>query len=287
MFNIVRAMFTPGKLYFGTAGIPNSTPRKSTVNGIKRISELSLDSMEIEFVRGVRMSEKSAEEVRNIARQLGVILTVHAPYYINLNSSDKSKVEASIQRIVESAKLGHLAGAWSVVFHSGYYGGSSHEEAYRNVLEALKVVITTLKDMGIEIWIRPEVMGGISEIGSLEETIRLSEDLDNYVMPCIDFAHLHARTNGKYNNYEEFAQILELLEKRLGRLALNNMHIHVSGIEYGEKGEIRHLNLLESDLNYKDLLKTLKEFNVKGIIISESPNLEEDAILMKNTYMEL
>ncbi|MEM1559916.1 MAG: TIM barrel protein [Ignisphaera sp.] len=280
-------MFTPSKLYFGTAGIPNSTSKKSTINGIKRIIELGLDSMEIEFVRGIRMSEKSAEEVRNTAQQLGVLLTVHAPYYINLNSSESSKIEASIQRIVESAKLGYIAGAWSVVFHSGYYGESASEEAYRNVKGALKVVINTLKDIGVEIWIRPEVMGGISEIGSLEEIIRLSEDLDDYIMPCIDFAHLHARSNGKYNTYEEFTQILELLEKRLGRIALDTMHIHVSGIEYGEKGEIKHLNLIESDLNYKDLIKALKEFSIKGVIISESPNLEEDAILIKNIYMNL
>lgn len=280
-------MFIPSRLYFGTAGIPNSTPRKTTVDGIKRIVELGLDSMEIEFVRGIKMSLETAREVRNIAEKHGVVLTVHAPYYINLNSSDSSKVQASIQRIIESARVGFAAGAWSVVFHSGYYGGITKETAYRNIKEALKNVVTTLRGMGIEIWVRPEVMGGISEFGSLEEVLRLSEELNDYVLPCIDFAHLHARSRGRFNTYSEFVQVLEIIEKSLGRTALDNMHIHVSGIEYGEKGEIKHLNLNESDLNYRDLIKAIKEFNVKGVIISESPNLEEDALIMKMLYSGL
>uniref|UniRef100_A0A7C2ZPU7 Xylose isomerase-like TIM barrel domain-containing protein n=1 Tax=Ignisphaera aggregans TaxID=334771 RepID=A0A7C2ZPU7_9CREN len=280
-------MFRPDRLYFGTAGIPNSTPKKTTVNGIIRVAELGLDAMELEFVRGIRMSEDMAREVRSTAQQYKVVLTVHAPYYINLNSSDQAKVQASIRRIVESARVGYLAGAWSVVFHSGYYGGMDSENAFRRVKEALKIVIDTLKDMGIDIWVRPEVMGSTSEVGTLSEVIRLAEELDNNVLPCIDFAHLHARTNGKYNTYEEFTEVLEILEKSLGRIALDNMHIHVSGIEYGEKGEIKHLNLEESDLNYRDLMKALKEFNVKGVLISESPNLEDDAILMKTTYTQL
>ncbi len=275
------------KLHFGTAGIPNSTPRKSTVNGIKRIKELGLDAMEIEFVRGIRMSEARAREVREVAESLGVVLTVHAPYYINLNSPDESKRRASIDRILESARIGYKAGAWSVVFHSGYYGDKPSEAAYQRVKEALLLIVRTLRDEGIDIWIRPEVMGALSEIGSLEEVIKLAEEIGENVLPCIDFAHIHARTIGKYNSYEEFKEILEVIEQRLGKEALKNMHIHVSGIEYGPRGEVRHLNLLETPFRYRDLMKVFKEFNIKGVVISESPNLEEDAILMKKTYEEI
>jgi deoxyribonuclease-4 len=275
------------KLYFGTAGIPNSTPRKSTPNGIKRVVELGLDAMEIEFVRGIRMSDEMASEVRELANSLGVLLTVHAPYYINLNSSETSKVEASINRILESARVGFKAGAWSVVFHSGYYTSSTSEEAYRRIRDAIKFIVSKLRDEGVDIWIRPELMGGVSEFGSLEEVIKLAEEIGDSILPCIDFAHLHARTNGRYNTYEEFREVLNIIESRLGREALNNMHIHISGIEYSEKGEVKHLNILESDFNYKDLAKVLKEYNVKGIVISESPNLEDDAILFKQTYEKL
>ncbi len=275
------------KLHFGTAGIPNSTPRKSTVNGIKRVKELGLDAMEIEFVRGIRMSEAKAREVREVAESLGVVLTVHAPYYINLNSPDESKRRASIDRILESARIGYKAGAWSVVFHSGYYGDKPSEAAYQRVKEALLLIVRTLKDEGIDIWVRPEVMGALSEIGSLEEVVKLAEEIGENVLPCIDFAHIHARTVGKYNSYEEFREILEIIEQRLGKEALKNMHIHVSGIEYGPRGEVRHLNLLETSFRYRDLMKVFKEFNIRGVVISESPNLEEDAILMKKTYEEI
>lgn len=277
----------PRKLYglhFGTAGIPNSTPKKSTVNGIRRVWELGLDAMEIEFVRGVRMGVDMAHEVRSVATELGVILTVHAPYYINLNSADSGKVEASIKRIVESAYIGFEAGAWSVVFHSGYYGDFDSITSYNNVRNSIKKIVSELRDRGIDVWIRPEVMGGISEIGSLEEAVKLSQDIGENVLPCIDFAHLHARSLGKYNSYNEYRRVMEFIEESLGREALSNMHIHISGIEYGSKGEVKHLNVSESDLNYADIMKTLKEFNVSGVVISESPNLEEDALIFKRYY---
>ncbi|MCX8167421.1 MAG: TIM barrel protein [Ignisphaera sp.] len=249
--------------------------------------ELGLDAMEIEFVRGIKMGVDTAHEVRSIAAELGVVLTVHAPYYINLNSADSGKVEASIRRIVESAYIGFEAGAWSVVFHAGYYGDFDPTTSYNNVVNSIKRIIRELRDRNIDIWVRPEVMGGTSEVGSLEEAIRLSQDIGEYVLPCIDFAHLHARSLGRYNSYIEYRRVMELIEESLGREALSNMHIHISGIEYGPKGEVRHLNASESDLNYVDIIKILKEFNISGVVISESPNLEEDALLFKKYYQSM
>ncbi len=271
------------KLHFGTAGIPLSTPRKTSAEGIKRVRELGLEAMELEFVRGVKMSRASASEIRTIAGEMGVVLTVHAPYYINLNSRDQAKLRASIDRILDSARIGSEAGAFSVVFHPAYYGSDTPQETYNRVRDALKYIIKTLRDEGIEIWIRPETMGGLAEFGDLEELISLSEELE-MVLPAIDFAHLHARSLGKYNTYGEIAGVLEEIERRLGREALDSMHIHISGIEYGKKGEIKHLNLEESDLNYVEILRALKDFRVKGVVISESPNIEEDAMLMKKKY---
>ena len=236
--------------------------------------------MEIEFVRGVRMREEAALEVNKAATELGVILTVHAPYYVNLNSHDKAKLEASIKRVIDSIRIGYIAGAWSVTFHPGYYGGDVPTKAYARIKNSLRKIIEVVRDEGIDIWIRPELMGSISEFGSLEEVVSLSKEFEN-VLPCIDFAHLHARTRGKFNTYDEFIKVLSYLENELGKEALDNMHIHISGIEYGEKGEIKHLNLNQSDFNYKELARALREYNVKGVLISESPNLEEDALLMK------
>ena len=271
------------KLHFGTAGIPNSTAKPSTLNGVIRVHELGLNAMEIEFVRGVRMSVESALEVRRVSIELGVVLTVHAPYYINLLSSEDSKVEASIRRIVESARVGSKAGAWSLVFHPGYYGRLRSEECVERVRNILKKVIKELIDEGIKMWVRPEVMGGLAEFGSVEEVVAVTEGLD-YALPCIDFAHIYARSLGKVNSYEAFKNILEYVESRLGSDALKNSHIHMSGIEYGERGEVKHTNLNESKINYVDLMRVLKDFKVVGVLISESPNLEDDALLMMQTY---
>ena len=127
-----------------------------------------------------------------------------------------------------------------------------------------------------------ELMGRGTQFGSLEELLDLSLELE-MVAPCIDFAHCHAR-NGKNNSYDEFTSILSRIEERLGRNALDDIHIHVSGIAYGGKGEIKHLNMEESDFNYVDFIRALKDYDVKGLVICESPNLEEDALLLKESF---
>ncbi len=274
------------KLVFGTAGIPLSTPKKTSIDGIRRVRELNLGAMELEFVRGVKMSRSTAREVRAVANSLGVILTAHAPYYINLNSQDQDKVRASIERILETARVGSESSAFSIVFHPAYYGNDTPQAVYKRVRDSLKYIVKVLRDEGVEIWIRPETMGGLAEFGDLDEVISLAEDVE-MVLPAIDFAHLHARSLGRYNTFEEISSVLAKLEKRLGRIALDSMHIHISGIEYGGRGEIKHINLDESDLNYRDILRALKDFRARGVVISESPNIEGDAVLMRNTYESL
>lgn len=279
-------LWKPDRLRFGPAGIPNRAKTRSTKHGIMEVKALGLDAMEIEFVRRISLTEASAREVEAVARGLDVALTVHAPYYVNLASNERGKAEASMQRVYQSAVVGKIAGAWSVCFHAAYYMGRGSEEVYQIVKESLKAIVKRLQDEGVEIWLRPETTGAPTEFGTLEELVRLSMELE-MVLPVVDFAHLHARSNGLYNSYEEFCSVLSLIEERLGKEALNNMHIHVSGIEYGEKGEIRHLNLNESDFNHDDLMSALKDFNVRGVLICESPNLEEDALLLKQTYEKL
>ena len=271
------------KLRFGTAGIPLSTENPNTVNGIKKVRELGLDCMELEFVHSVNISKEKAPEIKKVAEDNNIILTCHAPYFINLNSLEKAKVEASIGRIVNSARILNLCGGYSVAFHSGFYMGMEQKKVYDTIKDNIKLIIKNLKNEGNNIWIRPETTGKETQFGNVDEIIQLSQEFDN-VMPCVDFAHFHARTNGKFNSYAEFASILEKIEKMLGKRGLENMHIHITGIAYGPKGEKHHLTLDESDLKYKELLKALKDFNVKGVVVSESPNIEEDAMLMKKIF---
>lgn len=274
------------ELLFGTAGIPLSANPRTTGDGIKHVSSLGLGAMELEFVRSINITKEKAPLIKKAAEESNVVLTCHAPYFINLNSLEKAKIAASIGRILGSARIAGLCGGYSVCFHAGFYMGQEPKKAYDAVKNNLKEISSALKKEGNNIWIRPETTGKETQFGNVDEILQLSQELDN-VMPCVDFAHFHARTNGKYNTYEEFASILETIEKKLGRKGLEEMHIHVTGIAYGPFGEKNHLNLEESDLKYKELLKALKDFKAKGIVISESPNIEKDAILMQKTYEKI
>ena len=269
-------------LIFGTGGVPHSSKTNSTIDGIRRVAELGLGCMELEFVQGVRMGEAGASLVAEIAAREGIKLSAHAPYFINLNAHEPEKIRASQGRILQTARIASICRAESIVLHTAFYLGDPPEETYSNVKKHLAEVVHQLKRETNRVWIRLEVMGKPSQFGTIEEICNLSIELEG-VAPCIDFAHWHART-GAFNSYPEFASILQEVEERLGRVALDNMHSHASGIAYGKKGEIKHLNLKESDFQYAELLQALKDYDAKGMVVCESPNLEEDALLLQETY---
>lgn len=274
------------RLRIGTAGIPLSTKMRSTSAGIKRLVELELDCMELEFVRSVSMNSATAEDVKKLCAATGIELTVHAPYYVNLNSQEPDKVAASKERVLKAARIGWIAGAQSVVFHAAYYHDKPHEEAYQKVKQELIELRRKLDAEGISICLRPETTGSLSQFGTVEETVRLAGEIPG-VFPCIDWSHLHARSQGAYNTYEEICQVLEFVQTELGKEALTQLHMHISGIDYGAKGEKKHLVLTESDMNYQAVLQALVEYNVGGWLICESPNLETDALLLKQEYNRL
>jgi deoxyribonuclease-4 len=268
-------------LRFGTAGIPLSTPERNTLNGIRQVRSLGLDSMELEFVQSVNITMQKAPFVKEEAIRNDVTLTCHASYYINLNSLSKSKIDASKQRLLDAVRVANTCGAYSVAFHPAFYHRMPAESVYKKVKEGLSHVVSTLQEEGNLIWVRPEVMGRVFQFGTLKEVVRLSQELD-HVLPCVDFGHLHGR-EGKFNTYEEFADALAMVEV-IGKEALKNMHMHIEGVEYNSKGEKRHINLDESDLNYCELIRALKDFKAAGVVVSESPNIEADALLLKSLY---
>lgn len=178
------------------------------------------------------------------------------------------------------------AGAFSITFHAAYYHGHDKEKVFNQVKARVERIVEVLKQEKINVWVRPETTGKGTQWGDLDEIIKLSKEVEN-VLPCIDFSHLHARFAGIYNTYDEFSAIFEKLGSELGQYAIDNFHGHLAGIDYGPKGEKKHLILEESDMNYKDLLKVMKEFNVKGALVCESPNIEDDAKLLKDYYYSL
>lgn len=270
------------ELLFGTAGIPLSTWPQTTIDGIKRVAQLGLGCMEIEFVQGVYLSEADAQLVAETARSAGIRLSAHAPYYLNFNSHEPRKLRASQGILLKAARIASTCGAQSVVFHTGFYLDDPPQKVYQTVKKYLAEVVDKLRRENNRLWLRPEVSGKGSQFGTVGEIIRLCTELEG-IAPCIDFAHYHAQT-GSFNSYAEFTSILSQIRDKLGQAALNNMHIHISGIAYGKYGERRHLNLEESDFRYAELLRALKDFSLKGMVICESPNREEDALVLKQSY---
>jgi len=270
------------RLLFGTAGVPHSSAGDSTLKGIERVAALGLDAMEIEAVRGVKMGEDTARLVKDKAESLGVALSLHAPYYINLLSADKGKRLASEKYILTAARTARLCGAHSVVIHAAYYGSYSPEAAYEEIKKPLKNILSVLKSEGNPVALRIETMGKRSQFGTLEEVLFLCRELEG-LKPCLDFCHIHAR-EGRINSFTEFDRVLRKLGRKLGPKALKDVHFHVSGVLYGGKGEIKHLDLRESNFRYDEWIEALKQAGVVGTVICESPNLEDDALMLKSLY---
>lgn len=274
------------KLNFLTAGMPLKTEPKSYENAFKILKSYGLDGIELEFVRGVRMSEASQNTVREATANKDFVITAHGPFYVNLNSKEVEKIDASVERILETARMAHSVGAYSITYHAAFYMGHTPDVVFEQVKKQTQRIIDVVEKEGLDIWIRPETTGKGTQWGDLDEIINLSKEFKQ-VLPCVDFSHLHARCGGGLNSYDDFSMMLEKIGNELGQNALDNFHMHLAGIEYSQKGEKRHLIFEESDMNYKDLLKALKAFNVKGALVCESPNIEDDCKLLKDYYLSI
>jgi len=184
---------------------------------------------------------------------------------------------------MDAAHYGHLAGTTDIIFHPGSYFEKDPAEVLKVALPRLEGCVGELRKAGNPVTLRPETMGKSAMLGSFEDVLVMSRITG--VQPCLDFAHLHARPgDGTINTYDEWSRLLERYAAVLGSQALASLHIHLSGIEYGPKGEKNHLPLAEADLNLKALFKVLKKFGCGGRILCESPIMEEDALEMKKVW---
>ena len=273
---------------FGTVGSPIGTPKKpgGSVGAIQFSKSIGLEALELGWVRAVRVSEKTCEAIKATGEEQGVSLSVHAPYFINLNADDEEWPK-SRKRLMDAAHYGNLAGCTDIVFHPGSYFGNDPADVLKVAIPRLQGCVDELRAAGNPVTLRPETMGKSAMLGSLEDTLEMSTTIDG-VQPCIDFAHLHARPgDGTVNTYDEWAGYLETYGKALGDDGLKNLHCHLSGIEYGPKGEKNHLVFEEADLDLKALLRALKDFGCAGRILCESPVMEEDALIMMKAWKEV
>lgn len=273
---------------FGTVGSPIGKPKKpgGSVGAVMYTRELGLGALELGWVRSVRISEASCAEIKETGAEHDVLLSVHAPYYINLNA-DEGEWPKSRQRLMDAAHYGNLAGATEIIFHPGSYFGKPPEEVLPVAIERLRGCAEELQANDNHVTLRPETMGKGAMLGSLEDTLAMSKAIEG-VQPCLDFAHLHARPgDGSVNSYDEWAEALEKYQKALGKKALKQLSCHLSGIEYSEKGEQNHLPIEESDFALEALFKALKDYGCAGRILCESPIMEEDALLFQKKWIEI
>lgn len=273
---------------FGTVGSPKGTPKKpgGSVGAIQFSKSIGLTALELGWVQSVRVSEETCAAIKSAGSEQGVGISVHAPYFINLNATDEEWPK-SRKRLMDAAHYGNLAGATDIVFHPGSYFERPPEQVLKVAVPRLKGCLAELRKAHNPVTIRPETMGKSAMLGSFEDTLAMTNAIEG-VAPCLDFAHLHARPgDGSMNTYDEWSNLFKAYGKALGKSALKHLHIHLSGIEYGPKGEKNHLKFSEADLDLKALLKALHDHGCAGRILCESPIMEEDALHMKKTWMKI
>jgi deoxyribonuclease-4 len=256
-----------GMIKIGPAG----SARLGNLKGVQKVAALGLDCMEVEFTYGVRMDLKTAEAVGVLAKEKGIILSVHAPYYINLASEEKDKFAASRKRILDSCEKAHTMDAQNVSFHAGFYQNRSAAQTYHRIKKAIVELQNEILDNGWKVTLCPEITGKPSQFGSLQELLRLKKETGCGI--TVDFSHLYARQQGDI----DYAGILKRLPKKF--------HGHFSGIEYGEKGERKHIRTTKKF--FEPLARELIKRKVDITLINESPKPYEDALMMKKLIMKL
>lgn len=253
---------------FGPAGLGGV---KEAITNLEEYSRLGLFACEIEFVRNIYLKDKDCEEIKKAAKRLGIKLSIHAPYFINLNSVEKKIIEDSKKRILECCRIGELLGVYRVVFHAGYYGKMSPDETYNNIKKEIIEMQKVIKEKGWKVKIAPETTGKVNVFGSIEQIAKLVEETNCSF--CIDFAHILAR-----EKKVDYKKIIDLFGK------YKEWHCHFSGINYGEKGEKNHIKTGKEE--WKKLLNELpKDKDI--VIINESPDMIEDSIEGLNIIKKL
>jgi deoxyribonuclease-4 len=237
-------------------------------------------------VQSVRVSDETCAEIKAAAKKHGITLSIHAPYYINLNSQTDDLMRKSDERLLAAARKGYLAGATDIIFHPGSYHAQPREQVYERAKQKLIEITGILRSEGVDVTLRPETMGKSAMFGNLDEVLELSRDVPG-IAPCIDWAHLHARRgDGSFNSYAEFAEALDRVKAILGDEGLKNLHFHMSGIAYTAKGEKAHVPLNIADLHYRELIEAWIDYGVEGSVAVEAPLPFHvaDALTIQATY---
>lgn len=264
--------------------------RKFPEDLAKYLGDFGLNGYEIECGRGVRISEGTLARLHEIARENGINVTLHAPYFISLSSTEEEKRLNSVNYILESAKAAKAVGARKIVVHSGSCSKMTRAEALYLAKDTLKKAQSALDENGLsDIIICPETMGKINQLGTLDEVLELC-GVDERFLPTVDFGHLNARTLGGIRGRDDYAKMLDDIENALGYERLSKMHVHFSKIEYTNGGEKKHLTFSDKTFgpDFEPLFEEIKRRALEPSVICESDGTQaEDAAEMKRFYESL
>ena len=271
------------EIRLGPAGIPTVCESRNTLDALKVIKEIGLNSMEVEFVRNIYLNKKSAKEVGELANELDIKLSIHAPYFINLLSDKKDVVKKSKERILTCLEIGEVLNAEFIAIHAAYYGKLTNIEAYRKMKEITLELIDRVNEMGIKnSKIAYETMAKTSQFADLDTLIKLYEEVNSKLLSiCIDFGHIFVRNNGSIN----YSEIFDKIEKA----KIKYLHTHFEGVKYNLKTK-KFVDVHEPiDRNppFKPLAEEIFKRKIDITIISESPVLEKDSLKMKKIFEEL
>ena len=274
---------------FGPAGNSDSFTKayKGSVHAPKWLKELGLDCYEYQCGRGVNMGEDTARAIGEAAREQGIRMSLHAPYYINLSGDSDERVEKNCEYIVKSARACHWLGGDRIVVHCGGLSGMERQVALEHTLLNLREALKALESEGLDhVRMCIETMGKVNVLGDQEEVCTICQ-MDDRLLPCIDFGHLNARSQGGMYTEGDFAALLDLLENRLGQERAKHFHAHFSKIQYGKGGEIKHLTFADTEYGpeFAPLARLLARRELSPRIICESAGTQaEDAVAMKKMY---
>jgi len=275
-------------IYIGPAGVPTVSEDRSTIGGIGCTSKLGLNAFEVEFVRRVGMGNEMAKQAGEVAKKLNVRLSVHCPYFVNLCSQEREKLEASKKRVLDSVERAHHMGADIAVFHPGFYGKLTPKQAHDAVKQACEDMLGRMRAKGIRgVRLGLETMGKQATFGSLEEVVGICREVKGCA-PVIDWAHLNCRSAGGLERREDYARVFEELKP----LKLEHLHTHVTCAEFtqvgsGKGNEKHHLTLDAKKPDFGPLAEESLRRKVEITLISESPTLEQDALVLKGMFEKL
>ena len=276
---------------FGPAGNSNSFFEKGykhTLDVPRYLNEMGLDAFEYQCGRGVNIGADKAAQFGDAASKAGITLSLHAPYYISMSSVEEEKRLNSINYILSSARAADAMGADRIIVHTGSCGKISRKEALTLAKDTMRLSIEALEREGLShIHICPETMGKVNQLGTLDEVLSLCE-LDERLIPCIDFGHLNARDLGFFKTFADYESVFKAIGNRLGEARLKSFHSHFSKIEYTAGGEKRHLTFEDTVYgpDFEPVMELTYKYGANVRFICESDGTQAEDAKQMMTYYE-